>query len=94
MQQEQSIADVEHLQSIYNAGDYPACLEAVNLFLLFNPQSPEGLLLKAKCQYQLSYNSENADELLDSAVNGFEKLLRLTPDHEEAMLHLAISTFL
>lgn len=89
MQQEQSIADVEHLQSIYNAGDYPACLEAVNLFLLFNPQSPEGLLLKAKCQYQLSYNSENADELLDLAVNGFEKLLRLTPDHEEAMLYLA-----
>ncbi|MGN8068640.1 hypothetical protein [Mucilaginibacter sp. 22184] len=89
MQQEQSIADVEHLQSIYNAGDYPACLEAVNLFLLFNPQNPEGLLLKAKCEYQLSYNSPNADELLVSAVRGFEELLRLTADHEEAMLYLA-----
>jgi len=87
--QQQSVVDIEHLQSVYNEGDFQECLEAVNLFLLFNPQNLEGLALKAKCKYQLSYNNENADELLASAVNSFEELLQLAPDHEEAMLYLA-----
>jgi len=88
MQQQQRMVDIEHLQSIYNEGNFQECLEAVNLFLLFNPQNLEGLLLKAKCAYQLSYNNENTDELLATAIRSFEELLKLTPDHEEAMLYL------
>lgn len=82
------MVDVEHLQSIYNAGNYPECLESVNFFLLFNPQNLESLLLKAKCEYQLAYNSENTDDLLTIAVNSFEEVLKLAPAHEEAMLYL------
>jgi tetratricopeptide (TPR) repeat protein len=89
MQQQQNVVDIEYLQSVYNEGNYPECLEAVNLFLLFNPQNLEGLLIKAKCAYQLSYHNENADELLATAVNSFEELLKLAPDHEEALLYLA-----
>ncbi|WPU92820.1 tetratricopeptide repeat protein [Mucilaginibacter sabulilitoris] len=89
MPQQQSIVDIEQLQSIYNEGNYPECLEGTDLFLIFNPQDPEGLLLKAKCAYQLSYNNENADDLLAVAINSFEELLKLIPAHEEAMLYLA-----
>jgi tetratricopeptide (TPR) repeat protein len=88
MSQQQSMVDVDHLQSIYNAGNYPECLEAVNLFLLFNPQNLESLLLKAKCEYQLSYNNENADDQLAAAINSFEEVLKLAPAHEEAMLYI------
>ncbi|MDN5286908.1 MAG: hypothetical protein JWR38_3182 [Mucilaginibacter sp.] len=95
MQQQQSMVNVEHLQSIYNESNFQECLEAVNLFLLFNPQNLDSLLLKAKCEYQLSYNNENADDLLATAINSFEELLKLAPDHEEAMLYLAyISVFM
>ncbi|MDR6944154.1 tetratricopeptide repeat protein [Mucilaginibacter pocheonensis] len=89
MQQQQNIVDVEYLQSIYKEGNYPECLEAVNLFLLFNPQNLEGLVLKAKCEYQLSYGNENADDLLAIAVGSFKEVLKLAPAHEEAMLYLA-----
>ena len=51
MQQQQSMVDMEHLQSIYKEGHFQECLEAVNLFLLFNPQNLEGRLLKTRCGY-------------------------------------------
>lgn len=86
---QQSVVDIEHLQLIYNTGNYTECLEAVNLFLLFNPQNLESLLLKAKCEYQLSYNNENSDDQLAIAINSFEEVLKLAPAHEEAMLYVA-----
>ncbi|NII83255.1 tetratricopeptide repeat protein [Pedobacter sp. SG908] len=87
--QQQNIADLEHLQSIYNSGNYAECLEAVNLFLLFNPDSRDGLLLKGKCAFELSYNSEDAGNMLEVAISSFEELLKLAPGHEEAMLFIA-----
>lgn len=86
---QQSVVDIEHLQLIYNTGNYTECLEAVNLFLLFNSQNLEGLLLKAKCEYQLSYNNENSDDQVAIAINSFEEVLKLAPAHEEAMLYMA-----
>jgi hypothetical protein len=82
------MVNVEYLQSIYDKGNYQECLEAVNLFLLFNPQNLESLLLKAKCEYQLSFSSESGDNLLTMAINSFEEILTLVPAHEEALLYI------
>ncbi|MBB6499196.1 tetratricopeptide repeat protein [Pedobacter cryoconitis] len=88
MAEEQSMINMEHLQAVYDAGNYQECLEAADLFLLFNPQHPESLLLKAKCAFQLSHEEESGN-LLTTAYNGFEEVLRLDPDDEEALLYLA-----
>lgn len=82
------MVEIEQLQSTYDAGNYQECLEAVNLFLLFNPQNLESLLLKAKCEYELSHSNENAANQLAIAVNSFEEVLKLAPAHEEAMLYI------
>ncbi|MFD2582687.1 hypothetical protein ACFSR6_09325 [Pedobacter vanadiisoli] len=89
MQQHQSKIDLEHLQSIYNEGDFLECLKATDFFLLVNPQNHDGLLLKAKCAFELSFDYDTDNNFLDIAINSFEELLNLVPSHEESMLYLA-----
>ncbi|WP_343522818.1 hypothetical protein [Pedobacter sp.] len=87
--QQQNKTDLEHLQSIYNEGNLLECLKASDFFLLVNPQNHDGLLLKAKCAFELSFDKGSDNNFLDMAINSFEQLLGLIPAHEESMLYLA-----
>lgn len=95
MQQQRNRIDLEHLQLMYNKSDFLECFEAADFFLLINPQNQDGLLLKAKCAFQLSFNNDTSNEFLGIATNSFNELIKLEPAHEEAMLYLAyISIFI
>ncbi|WP_354298812.1 hypothetical protein [Pedobacter sp. UYP1] len=65
----------------------------MNPFLLVNPDSIEGLLLKARCEYQLASQTFDPDlndmSLYTTAYHSFEYVLKLQPTHEEAMLYAA-----
>lgn len=79
---------IEDLQTLYDQGNHTECLEAIQLFLLFNPKSLDALLLKAKCEYQQAYDNmeDDSNELYTIAYNSFEAVLALQPKQEEAML--------
>ncbi|TCD27801.1 hypothetical protein EZ456_07585 [Pedobacter psychrodurus] len=95
MQQQRNRIDLEHLQSMYNEGDFQECFKVAEFFLLINPQNQDGILLKAKCAFQLSFNNDTSNKFLTTAINSFDELLQLVPAHEEAMLFLAyISIFI
>lgn len=82
---------LQDLQFDYNQGNFSKCLESLSPFLLVNQQSIEGLLLKAKCEYQIA--SQTLDQPISdlsayiSAYNSFEDILKLQLTHEEAMLY-------
>jgi tetratricopeptide (TPR) repeat protein len=84
---------IQDLQSLYNQGKFSNCLESLNPFLLVNPDSIEGLLLKARCEYQSASQTFDPDRndisLYTTAYHSFEYVLKLQPAHEEAMLYAA-----
>lgn len=84
---------IQDLQSIYNQGDFSQCMESLSPFLLVNHDSVEGLLLKAKCEYQIANLNPDQDRdntsLYATAYDSFEHVLKLQPTNEEAMLYAA-----
>ncbi|QNK64121.1 hypothetical protein H7F33_06440 [Pedobacter sp. PAMC26386] len=84
---------IDDFQALHDQGNYEECIENVNIFLLFNPQNIEALLLKAKCEYRQADSCEDDQDaklaLYGSAYHSFEVILNIRPTEEEAMLFAA-----
>lgn len=85
------MSTLQDSESLYKQGNFSACLESLNTFLLFNNDQVEALLLKAKCEYEIAAYSAQQDEddhsLFTIAYNSFEYILQLQPTEETAMLY-------